>query len=286
MKTSQMFNQLTRSLPSFAKALFTAGLLGGAAVGVITSTATPAHADFISRHAYLDGEIRSVRTCLGFPCGTPVVTPVKESQTTKVGFQWTGWGFDLLNVYQPIPGGATPLTQQSDFSWQSTQQIAVYDPSIPTEYQRMGSIRDALANGGYYDDVADLLMPAFGAGLANSADNLSLFTAIEVGQWVAGGATFDFYSPYSFSDGVNLSLPGVLVSTSPFAWDPTFPGGWKSAPGSLYSGISFVSFATDGSVKVPGPLPILGIGAAFAFSRKLRKRIMDGKSPQAVGADS
>jgi hypothetical protein len=25
--------------------------------------------------------------------------------------------------------------------------------------------------------------------------------------------------------------------------------------------------------EVPGPLPILGIGAAFGFSRKLRKRI-------------
>jgi hypothetical protein len=29
--------------------------------------------------------------------------------------------------------------------------------------------------------------------------------------------------------------------------------------------------------KVPGPLPLLGIGAAFGFSRKLRKRI-NGRS--------
>lgn len=36
--------------------------------------------------------------------------------------------------------------------------------------------------------------------------------------------------------------------------------------------------------SVPGPLPILGVGAAFAYSRRLRRRINLAKSP--VGTDS
>ena len=34
----------------------------------------------------------------------------------------------------------------------------------------------------------------------------------------------------------------------------------------------------------PGPLPILGVGAAFGFSRKLRKRIKSGESPEVISA--
>jgi hypothetical protein len=37
---------------------------------------------------------------------------------------------------------------------------------------------------------------------------------------------------------------------------------------------------------VPGPLPILGITAAFGFSRKLRKRIKTRKTPEAISVIS
>jgi hypothetical protein len=37
-------------------------------------------------------------------------------------------------------------------------------------------------------------------------------------------------------------------------------------------------------VVVPGPLPLLGVGAAFGFSRNLRKRIKGSKSPEAMSA--
>ena len=33
---------------------------------------------------------------------------------------------------------------------------------------------------------------------------------------------------------------------------------------------------------VPGPLPLLGVGAAFGFSRKLRKRIKTSKTPEVL----
>jgi hypothetical protein len=36
--------------------------------------------------------------------------------------------------------------------------------------------------------------------------------------------------------------------------------------------------------KTPGPLPLLGVGAAFGFSSNLRKRIKGSKSPEAMSA--
>jgi hypothetical protein len=36
--------------------------------------------------------------------------------------------------------------------------------------------------------------------------------------------------------------------------------------------------------QVPGPLPVLGVAAAFGYSRKLRKRIKDSKTPEIMSA--
>ena len=46
-----------------------------------------------------------------------------------------------------------------------------------------------------------------------------------------------------------------------------------------------VQFVDPGSGdSVPGPLPLLGFGAAFAYSRKLRNRIKTSKTPEVMGA--
>jgi hypothetical protein len=44
-------------------------------------------------------------------------------------------------------------------------------------------------------------------------------------------------------------------------------------PAYISDTISVQVNASRGSASVPGPLPILGLAAAFGFSRKLRKRI-------------
>jgi hypothetical protein len=36
--------------------------------------------------------------------------------------------------------------------------------------------------------------------------------------------------------------------------------------------------------SVPGPLPLFGVGAAFAYSRKLRNRIKTSKMPEVMSA--
>ncbi len=65
-----------------------------------------------------------------------------------------------------------------------------------------------------------------------------------------------------------LSVP-VTVVDGAFTFNDTEPSG-----GGSYS--SNIDVAAD--VEVPGPLPILGAGVAFGYSRRLRKRIKVGVS--------
>lgn len=85
---------------------------------------------------------------------------------------------------------------------------------------------------------------------------------------------------------LNTSVGAVNFVNSKISF--TFPGGTAPAGGKITARIQyrdianiqlntsagpFVSTATGASV--PGPLPLLGAGAAFGFSRTLRKRIKD-----------
>ena len=62
-------------------------------------------------------------------------------------------------------------------------------------------------------------------------------------------------------------LPGapVTVTAGAFTFNDTQPAG-----GGTYSAQIDIARVVD---QVPGPLPILGAGAAFGFSRRLRKRV-------------
>jgi hypothetical protein len=78
----------------------------------------------------------------------------------------------------------------------------------------------------------------------NFADNVALLSV--------NGQCLTPTCIYAKNDGFRISLPGV-VGVNTFYIDPSFNLGNLAA--------------------VPGPLPILGIGSAFGFSRKIRKKI-------------
>jgi hypothetical protein len=63
------------------------------------------------------------------------------------------------------------------------------------------------------------------------------------------------------------------------------------------AGTNFVNYIDDDGIsrtynsvgplppcEVPGPLPLLGVGAAFGYSRKLRGRIKSSKLPEVMSA--
>jgi hypothetical protein len=220
----------------------------------------PALAGIISQHAAYDGTLRTSRTFLGYPFEWADVVEVKESQTRTSGFKWTTWGRDVLRVYQALhyPG------------WSATQQIAVYDTASPVG--NMGSIRDLLIDGGYWANGDHLYMPAFGPFDVSDPNAPSLYTAIDVGEWIMGGATYDFYGNYSFTDGYTSSLPGIRVATSPWLWDPDYPGGWTvSSASDLFTGGAIVAFETNGAV-VPEPSSWLLFAGGASSLLLIRRR--------------
>jgi len=59
---------------------------------------------------------------------------------------------------------------------------------------------------------------------------------------------------------------------------------WLGNQPPLGTGLTGPSSVPAKAIEVPGPLPLLGVAAAFGYSRKLRKRIKDSKSLQLAGA--
>jgi hypothetical protein len=107
---------------------------------------------------------------------------------------------------------------------------------------------------------------SFTPSLPSSAlDNHVSFGGFAFDVFEAGTSVFD--EPYQI----------FTVSKQPTSGGFTYlvPGDYAGCPGSC------VSARVN---PVPGPLPLLGIGAAFGFSRKLRKRIKGSKTPDVFSA--
>ena len=81
------------------------------------------------------------------------------------------------------------------------------------------------------------------------------------------GTTDNSFGPFFQSDGT-----GSFVVSRVYGNSPT---GIYSPVGALVTRFNF----TPATSSVPGPLPFLGVAAAFSYSRKLRKRIQTCKLP-------
>jgi hypothetical protein len=94
---------------------------------------------------------------------------------------------------------------------------------------------------------------------SSALDNYVSFGGFAFDVFKAG--TSEFHEPYQI----------FTVSKQPTSGGFTglVPGDYAGCPGSC------VSARVN---PVPGPLPLLGVGAAFGFSRNLRKRIKGGKT--------
>ncbi len=146
------------------------------------------------------------------------------------------------------------------------------DNVIASDAPRKGSIRDLLIDGGYWANGDHLYMPAFGPFDVSDPNAPSLYTAIDVGEWIMGGATYDFYGNYSFTGGYTSSLPGIRVATSPWLWDPDYPGGWTvSSASDLFTGGAIVAFETNGAV-VPEPSSWLLFAGGASSLLLIRRR--------------
>jgi hypothetical protein len=113
---------------------------------------------------------------------------------------------------------------------------------------------------------------AFTSFPADALDNYFSFGGItfDIGHLATPG---DYTTPFEFVEPYQLfTVP--YASTSAATGEPLIAGGYAGCPGSCRGAV----------IQTPGPLPLLGIGAAFGFSRNLRKRIKASKSPEVMSA--
>jgi hypothetical protein len=152
--------------------------------------------------------------------------------------------------------------------------------------------------GTFSGGASGFLYPPFGGLCSGPASDVSLYE-ISGPQFFPGiGQLFTATS----TSGLATVLLGLTqqfgmdiayVSGSPIVSSATFGGktladyGWLPTTGSLgtwtLSGTGDtinVQVTTGPSVEVPGPLPVLGAGAVFGFSRRLRRRIHLHRSAQ------
>ena len=125
-----------------------------------------------------------------------------------------------------------------------------------------------------HDIPNDLWNPRFVSGAGFTATPSLPSTALD--NYVSfGGFGFDVYEvgttifdePYQI---FTVSKPSTSGNFTDFG-----AGDYAGCPGSCRGAVVN---------PVPGPLPLLGVGAAFGFSRNLRKRIKGSKLPEAMSA--
>ena len=80
----------------------------------------------------------------------------------------------------------------------------------------------------------------------------------------AGGTTTLLTSANGVTDGPK-AIGGTLIKVT---------DAWSTVPGGVLD--SFTNTYTQSRSSVPGPLPLLGAGAAFGFSRQIRRRCGQG----------
>jgi hypothetical protein len=102
---------------------------------------------------------------------------------------------------------------------------------------------------------------AFTSFPADALDNYFSFGGItfDIGHLATPG---DYTTPFTFLEPYQLfTVP--YASTSTATGETLKAGDYAGCPGSCRGAV----------IPTPGPLPLLGVGAAFGFSRNLRKRI-------------
>ena len=117
--------------------------------------------------------------------------------------------------------------------------------------------------------------------LFGSTDSCSTFTNL-LGS-ISGGTPYTFGAPVSCFAIKGIDVANMLdpADTTAFVAGVTF----NSTGTASVTQTPIVQFVDPGSGdSVPGPLPLLGFGAAFAYSRKLRNRIKTSKTPEVMGA--
>jgi len=245
--------KINQHATTLSKALLTAILLGGAALS--TLGAGSAHAlrldcSFGAASAYLP-LCKDVDWTLGWTLGDKKLTNLTFLPGIPTGPAGGPPSGDFSFIWNDF--GAAGLSVEDEWT-----TVAAFNPSLPPpntgSYSYDLEIIEPWKSQGWTFDTVELDVDSSGTG-----------QKVQKEVKDAVGLTIDTLE----------SMDGVPEGPMPIS--ETFinvTDSWDLNPntGTVMS-ISNTYTQTTQTQVVPGPLPILGIGAAFGFSRKLRKRI-------------
>jgi hypothetical protein len=238
-------NQHTTKL---SKALLTAGLLGGAAVATLGAGSaqaawTPFGNGYQCEFVGLGG---SMGQCEKYPllgATTPTTVPTPGTLPTEIGIFPSDKVLTLLDWGSIADGSTLQFTYQTPDShpWHVDVDLAGND-----------------TDGGFLKYTMDITDPNF------TFSSAALMGAIQSNN---PSVNKKIYSDSAFT---NLICDITIGPSANQTCDISGKQIWVQD--TWFSGQGVDNFSND-FAQVPGPLPLLGVGAAFGFSRKLRKRI-------------
>jgi len=174
---------------------------------------------------------------LSYPCTTP--NNFEFTLVSAPSFS----GFDSLTISDTSSSFTYSLT--GDNPWSTGGRTLNYSLTAPS--------------GRKFNNFSAGLISSFGT---NAGDDAGSWAVDETAQ--GGNATGTFSTPTATNGN---------YSYSPKITTDTFAGALTVSSGFIQSVNSTINLAPADTVTTPAPLPLLGAGAAFGFSRKLRKRI-------------
>ena len=183
----------------------------------------------------------------------------------------------IYNFYES--GSDLVIEGTGSLNLPSSALFSVPIPAFTTGiFQVGGGISDGLGIGqpnpttavyGFYGVIGPTTLGSgfSGSGAASSDSGIaSIFdwdsSYFIIDDTYASGATINSRSVFS---GISLASLGMTTAGTLGTWTLGGTGDTIS--------VKVTTSSSGGPASVPGPLPILGLAAAFGFSRKLRKRI-------------
>ena len=228
--------QMNKSTSKTRKAFLAAGLLSGAALSSIVFAAPASAAD----------------------CG--MVTTISSLGVAGSCTTSGGWTF-LLNSYSGFAandnlsftgGGGTPPTS-SPLTYGILQQAGPWTSS-GNPYKINYTVTAPTPK----------LLSMYTSSLTSSVSGVP---GGDAGTWDVSGTPGAAMATFSTPGSVN-----GMKTYSPGLASDTFTGTLNVTSGQIQSVTSTIN-NKDATNTVPGPLPLLGAGAAFGFSRRIRSRI-------------
>jgi len=251
-----MPEQLTRSGPSLSKALLAAGLLGGAAISTLGAGSAQAAWDLKSPNGY-QCTVGGPFAC-DFTGNDPTPTPVARP------------GSGLF----PEDKILTLLGQNGLLAGDKVEFEYVAHPNQYWEVKFGFATYPTGGDSGNVDYKLKITDPSYVFGTAELTSN--------IGGSGSYNITKKFYTDSSFTS--ESFSPGISTPPTPqileIGGQEIFVRDSWNVP--VGSSISINGINNNYTQEVPGPLPILGLAAAFRFSRRLRKKIKAGKAPEVI----